>query len=240
MLRIAICDDEQKERQAVTSAAETFFQTRGWPFEIRSFPSASIMLKGAETYDLYFLDVLMPGTDGIRAAEIIKAAHPKAVIVFITSMIDSAVDSYRVEAAGFLLKPVNSSDFNETMERLVRRGLIGPDAVLEITYNHMPMAIPVRRIVALESDLHRVYIRLDGDTYTVSQRLRDMEELVNDHQEFVRCHQSFIVNLNYVSQIEGNSFILNPDANAGITTVPISRVYLKACKKAFYDYRLKS
>ena len=132
-------------------------------------------------------------------------------------MIDSAVDSYRVEAAGFLLKPVTPETFSETMERLIRNGRIGREASLHIIYSHMPVDIPLRRVVVLESELHRLA----------------------DHGEFLRCHQSFIVNLGYVSHIDGNEFVLRRGTGAGLGTVPISRNYLKRSKKVFYDFRLK-
>ena len=239
MLRIAVCDDEKQERDAVALAAEVYFNRLGRDIELFTFSSSDSLLDAPEHFDLYLLDVLMPGTDGIRAAEVLKKRDPDAVIVFITSMIDSAVDSYRVEASGFLLKPVSEEMFSETMDRLDRKGLLGEGDSLRIIYDHMPVDIPLDRIVALESDLHRVHIRLNGDIYTISQRLKSFEERLSGRDEFVRCHQSFLVNLAYVSRIEYGDFVLNDGIKAGIRVVPISRAYLKGCKKAFYDYKLK-
>ena len=239
MLRIAVCDDEKQERDRISRAAEAYFRGSGREIKIHAFSSSDDLLNSADPFDLYLLDVLMPGTDGIRAAEILKAADPDAVIVFITSMIDSAVDSYRVEASGFLLKPVSEEAFAETMDRLSRKNLLGKEEALRIIYDHLPVDIPLNRIVVLESDLHRVHIRLNGDIYTISQRLKTLEDSLSGHDEFLRCHQSFLVNLAYVSQIEYGDFVLREDIKAGIRTVPISRAYLKGCKKAFYDYKLK-
>ena len=239
MLRIAICDDEKKDRETIEHAAQAFFRSAGLDVEIRTFASAKSLLLDPAPCDLYLLDVLMPEKDGIYTARDIRQKHPDAVIVFITSMIESAVDSYRVEAAGFLLKPVTEAAFAETMERLMRHGRLGPETSLRIMYEHTPVDIPLRRLVVLESNLHRVHIRVDGRVYTISQRLKDLEAQLNNRGDFIRCHQSFIVNLAYVGQLEGSSFILKENVDAGIKVVPISRAYLKSCKKAFFDYRLK-
>ena len=240
MIRIAVCDDEKLERERISRAAETFFDTRGEETGIRLFSSANELLNARGEFDLYLLDVLMPEKDGISAAEELKEQKPDAVIVFITSMIDSAVDSYRVEAAGFLLKPVMQEQFDETMERLLRRGRIGQESVLGIIYNHMPMDIPLKDIVCIESELHRVHIRLDGDCYSVRMRLKDIEEKLSGREEFLRCHQSFIVNLNYVARVDANELVLQDGVKAGMAGVPISRNYLKSSKKAFFDFRLKN
>ncbi len=239
MFRIAVCDDDKRERDEVIRIAEAFFGVRGTGAEIVPFEDADGLLASGKGFDLYLLDVLLPGQDGIRTAEILRERDPGAVIVFITSMIDSAVDSYRVEAAGFLLKPVTPETFSETMGRLIRNGRIGREASLHIIYSHMPVDIPLRRVVVLESELHRVHIRLDGEIYSVSMRLNSLEEKLADHGEFLRCHQSFIVNLGYVSHIDGNEFVLRRRTGAGLGTVPISRNYLKRSKKVFYDFRLK-
>ena len=238
VLGIAVCDDEKTELEAISRLTESYFRTRGMETEITAFDSAEKLLRSRKQFDLYLLDVLMPVKDGISAAGMIREMKPDAVIVFITSMLASAVDSYRVEAAGFLLKPVTEETYADTMERLIRNGRIGSRPALDIIYDHMPMSIPLDRIVVLESDLHRVHIRLDGDIYTVHMRLKDLELMLADRKEFLRCHQSFLINLQYADSIVENDFILQRGLKAGIHTVPISRIYLKSSKKAFYDYRL--
>lgn len=239
MLRIAVCDDVKSERTEVIRLAESYFSSIGEDITVHEYDSGDQLLEDREQSDLYLLDVLMPGKDGISAAGILKDRNPDAVTVLFTSMLESAVDSYRVEASGFLLKPVTEESFRETMDRLIRRGRLGPEASVRILYNHMPMDIPLRKIIVFESELHRVHIRMDGDSYTVSMRLRDLEERMKGNHDFLRCHQSFLVNLRYVSSMEGSFFLLRNDLSTDLKSVPISRNYLKISKKAYYDYRLK-
>ena len=238
MIRIAICDDIKEDREQVLACAERFCRASEQEFSAALFSSADELLSGEGSFDLYLLDVLMPGKDGIHAARELRRRIPDAVIVFITTSLDSAVTGYQVEAAGFLLKPLSQENFDETMSRLLQRGLIGTPPCLSVIYNHLPLEIPLSRIIALESELHRVHVRMDGSVVTVNQRLSDLEEQLSSRPEFLRCHQSFLVNLNYVEEILENAFRLTAGADAGIREVPISRTYYKFCKMAFYQYRL--
>ena len=238
MIRIAVCDDVPEEREEVLAYAERFCASAEQAFFVEPFSSADDLLAAEGPYDLYLLDVLMPGVDGISAAKELRRRIPDAVIVFITTSLDSAVTGYQVEAAGFLLKPLSQSAFDETMNRLLQRGLIGSPACLSVIYDHMPVEIPLRKIVVLESDLHRLYVRMDRHLVTVNQRLSELEEQLSGRPEFLRCHQSFLVNLNYVEEIRENAFHLVKDIDAGIADVPISRTYYKFCKMTYYQYRL--
>ncbi len=238
MIRIAVCDDNPNERSEVEAQAKSYFDAGSQAYELDLYESALDLLANDKAYDLYLLDVLMPGCDGVSAAKAIREKDQNAIIVFITSNLDSAVEGYRVEASGFLLKPLTAESFVDTMDRLAKRGLIGTIPTLSVVSKHTPLGIPLSQIVMLESDLHQVYIYTIGETVTVNQRLSKLEEQIADYPEFLRCHQSFLVNLNYVDDILEGSFMLKDSAGVSNPLVPISRSRYKYCKMEFYQYRL--
>ena len=100
MLKIAICDDTTEERELVEQYARRYFQKQNRPVELETFPSMQDVLDTGTAYGLYLLDVLMPGKSGIQGAADLLKLYSNPVIVFITSSLESAVDSYRV-CAGF-------------------------------------------------------------------------------------------------------------------------------------------
>lgn len=238
MIRIAVCDDVESERREVIDCVNSYFGKGEQAFETDEFSSGAELLKSDAKYDLYLLDVLMPETDGMRAAKELRLRYPDAIFVFITSNLDSAVEGYRVEASGFLIKPLRSDAFNETMDHLMQRGLIGPEPTLAVVSKRLPMEIPLSRIIAFESELHRVYLHMDGTAISVNQRLADIEETLSDHSEFLRCHQSFIINLRYVSDMDSRHFFISDSVKCAHKSIPISRARLKFCKMEFYQYRL--
>ena len=146
MLKIAICDDTTEERELVEQYARRYFQKQNRPVELETFPSMQDVLDTGTAYGLYLLDVLMPGKSGIQGAADLLKLYSNPVIVFITSSLESAVDSYRVCASGFLLKPVRWEDFEETMDRVCLQKLSQPDACLSVVVNRVPVDLPLNRI----------------------------------------------------------------------------------------------
>ena len=235
MLKIAICDDTKEERELVKQYASRYFQEKNRPAELTCFRSMQDVLDTGNAYDLYLLDVLMPGKSGIQgAADLLKLYHDP-VIVFITSSLESAVDSYRVCASGFLLKPVRWEDFTETMDRVCRQKLSLPDASLSVVVNRVPVNLPLERISHFENRLHKVYATLtDGSVIPLSQKLSSILESVAEQEIFLRCHQSYIVNLAHIHALEDTTFHMEDG-----TSIPISRAFYKEAKNAYYHYRLR-
>lgn len=238
MLKIAICDDDPGERRTIDSLVYEYCKESGLTYESEQFASAAELLSRQKEYGLYLLDVLMPGCDGVSAAKVIRERDPDAIIVFITSSLESAVDGYRVEASGFLLKPLSIDSFRDTMDRLSRRGLIGSTPMLTVNSRHTQIEIPLIKIIMMESDLHRIHIHTCGETFTINERLNNLEEQAVSYPAFLRCHQSFLVNLDFVEDLHEGCFLLKEDAATDIRMIPISRSRYKYCKMEFYRYRL--
>ena len=218
MLKIAICDDTREERELVEQYAKRYFDARKQPAEFEIFHSMQ--------------DVLDTGIQG--AADLLKL-YGDPVIIFITSSLESAVDSYRVCASGFLLKPVHWEDFEETMDRVSRQRLSLPQASLSVIVNRVPVELALERISHFENRLHKVYATLtDSSVIPLSQKLSSILESVAEQEIFLRCHQSYIVNLAHVRTLEDTFFQMEDG-----TSIPISRAFYKEAKNAYYHYPLR-
>ena len=184
MLKIAICDDTREERKLVEQYTKRYFEARKQPAEFEIFHSMQDVLDTDRAYDLYLLDVLMPGKSGIQGAADLLKLYGNPVIIFITSSLESAVDSYRVCASGFLLKPVHWEDFEETMDRVSRQRLSLPQASLSVIVNRVPVELALERISHFENRLHKVYATLtDGSVIPLSQKLSAILESVAEQEK---------------------------------------------------------
>ena len=235
MYNVAICDDTEEEPLQAAEYAGRFFEREGIEVHIDTYAAGRALLESGRKYDLYLLDVLMPGMSGIDTAQALAEAKGHPVVVFITSSLESAVEGYRVEAAGFILKPVEEESFWATMERVVRRRLGVKKAVLPVVHNRVNVELPLERLAWFENRLHRVFVKLaDGEILSVNQKLSELQLVLEPHSQFLRCHQSYLVNLDYVDKLEDSCFYMKDGQ-----MIPISRNFYKQSKNAYYHYRLK-
>ena len=235
MYNVAVCDDTEEERLQAAEYAGRFFDREGIEVRIETYASGRELLESDREYDLYLLDVLMPGMSGIDTAQALAEAKGHPVVIFITSSLESAVEGYRVEAAGFILKPVVEESFWATMERVVRRRLGVKKAVLPVVHNRVNVELPLERLAWFENRLHRVFVKLaDGEILSVNQKLSELQLVLEPHSQFLRCHQSYLVNLDYVDKLEDSCFYMKDGQ-----VIPISRNFYKQSKNAYYHYRLK-
>ena len=119
-----------------------FSNGKGIEVRIDTYAAGRELLESGREYDLYLLDVLMPGMSGIdtdrpwRKTRIIRwwySSHRPW---------NQLWRDYRVEAAGFILKPVEEENFWSTMERVVRRRLGLKKAVLSVVHNRVNVELP--------------------------------------------------------------------------------------------------
>ena len=85
MYNVAICDDTEEERLQAAEYAGRFFEREGIEVHIDTYAAGRELLESGRKYDLYLLDVLMPGMSGIDTAQALAEAKGHPVVVFITS-----------------------------------------------------------------------------------------------------------------------------------------------------------
>ena len=115
-MRIAVVDDEEIVRNQIESYVEQFCRTRELPVECVCFEDAVTFLKNYKaSFDAVFLDIKMPGYNGMEAAKILRKTDQNTILVFITNLKQYAIHGYDVDAIGFVVKPITQYDFNVVM-----------------------------------------------------------------------------------------------------------------------------
>lgn len=221
-MRIAVIDDDAKQRKELFSYVEKYFSERGMSYECQTFPwGIDFVSDYSVPYDIIFLDIEMPGMDGLTAAKKIREVDSHVVIIFITRMAQYAIKGYEVNAMDFMIKPVEYFNLSLKLARAVK------SVLRRKTFSVVSEG---RTIVLSEDDVYYVegcnqYVvyHTEKENYKVHDTLKNTEQ--NLSSSFSRCNNSFIVNLNYVSKIDGN------DVFVGREILPVSR----ARKKGFME-----
>ena len=204
-----------------------------------AFPSGEELLDAVEDgeFDLYILDIVMPGMSGIRIGERLRAMGADGEIVFLTVSNDYAADSYGVGAFFYLLKPVDRDRFFAVLDRLTdkfqrrrREGIVVPtvSGPRYILFDQILYAERAGRIMR--------YCCTDGalDSRTLRGSFRETAAPLLADPRFYLCGASLAVNLAHVTGVEGADALLDSGA-----TVPLPRAAVAAFKDAWGKFWLK-
>ena len=240
-MRICICDDEQQELVRTTNLMKDFLNKQNINYELDTFDNAKVLINKLDlfyedtNYDIYLLDIIMQ-VEGIEVAKKIREKDEDAIIVFITTSKDYAIEAFGVRATDYLLKPIEENEFNTKMSNVLK--LLQNKVKTTFAFksqDHTVISVSIENVVYIESINRRMLIHLDTfeEIYSPVLRTRFHESVPFDFKKhnFVHCHSSYIVNLNQIKNIEKNGFITKTDE-----FVPISKHYYQDVKKRYIDY----
>jgi two-component system, LytTR family, response regulator LytT len=196
----------------------------------------ALQLIRAIPYDVVFLDVEMPGFSGLRLAEVLgELEHPPA-IVFVTAYSEHAVKAFEVEAADYLVKPVEVARLRRAIERL-SPALPAPGTA---RVERVPVEKAGKKLLLSVEELFYVmakddysYLFTDGERYLSTMSLADLERRL-EPRGFFRVHRRFVVNLAQVKEVVpmyGGTLLLTMKDRAA-SQVPVSRRRVPSLKKA--------
>ena len=225
-VKIAICDDVSHARQQLISFIKSIV-----PYcEIASYECGEALVWDIESgthFDIFFLDIFMNGMSGLEAARRIRNTSPDALLVFVSSSDAFYRESYDLYAFNYLIKPVSEEKLTEVLRLAMERLKKDADQVIRIFFNNSLHTIRCSQLLYLSSNLHIVSFCLkNGEILKTYGKLDDFVMQL-PAEIFMRCHQSYIVNLNHVTAMTSDTFILE-----GIS-VPVSRKYSKPARDKY-------
>lgn len=226
-MRIAVCDDLAAERKKTIEALGNVIKN----FSVTEFDDGNELLKShsENPFDLIFLDILMPGISGMDTASVLRKNDSKTPIVFVSTSEEFGVQSYRVLAFDYLIKPINTQQLKLCMKRLLMQQK--KNDYITVTYSGTETNILLSNIYCVESNLRKVIFTLsENREIDLIGKLTDYEEFLTKHG-FCRCHKSYIVNVERIDSLDGDTFYF-PDGKR----IKISRAYLQSAKKKYFDY----
>lgn len=240
-MRIALCDDEPAYHDTVKSLLSRYKQARPErSLTLSSFCSGRELLNHVDEYggfDLYILDTVMPGMDGIALGLSLRGRGEAGMILYLTASADFALASYRVEAFQYLLKPVDAAQFFSVMDKAYRAFSRREAEVISVKMPDSVRVIPVPDIRCAERVKKRVcYFLTDGVRLFSATFNGTFQNAVSDllaHGCMIPVGASFVVNLSHVTEVTREGLILT-----GAITVPIPRRMFEEVKARWADYWL--
>lgn len=236
-MKIAICDDSMKDLILLEGLLEQYHQLNPTAdFQVEKFSNSSELqekIQQQELADIYILDILMNQANGIDLGNEIRKNSSESAIIYITSSDDFALDAFQIHAVRYLLKPVQEKLFFEALDYACSYAELKKGPMYPIKTKNGLQSVPCSKIEYVENASRMLNVHLtDGRVITSIFIRKSFEDELGEllHNKcFLQVHKSFLINLNHVKKLDGNSMIMSSGDNIPISkknTANVKRQYL--------------
>ncbi|MFB4286987.1 LytR/AlgR family response regulator transcription factor [Nonomuraea sp. ATR24] len=192
------------------------------------------MIGGGERLDAVFLDIRMPGLDGLDLARLVGGFPSPPKLVFVTAHDECAVQAFELEAVDYLLKPVRAERLSEAVRRLEVASAPGPpaepgqDDVIPVELGGRTRFVPQQAVRFAEAKGDYVRLHTVDGSYLVRMSLAALERRWAE-AGFIRVHRSTLVSARHVSELrfEGGRVMLT----VGSETLQVSRRHTRQVRE---------
>ena len=239
MIRIALCDDEQKVLNEVSSYINQYAEKQAVEgVEIGCFSSARSLknvLDDGMIYDIFVLDVYIGDELGLTLAQDIRKRGIENPIIFLTASIEHAPQSFETGTLRYLLKPIDIRKLYEALDvAIVQFEKLQAKQIMFKTESGVE-SVNAARILCSEAHGHYQHLLLeDRSQIKIRMTVTELYTILAKCGGFARVGSAYIINLRNIKNISANEVYLYHDVS-----IPIPRGKYAGIRKAFWDFQYK-
>jgi len=214
-MKIAICDDKRQDvdalRDMLTRLAESSV------IDCFETGEAFLAAAGERAYDLVFMDIYLPGENGVEVIRRMRGILPDAAVAFTTVSDSHAVDAFSVYAIHYLVKPYTEADVVETLRRATKQDFsTAPKSTLTVRIGNDMYELDQRDIIRVEASDHKTNIfTKNGSVYSIWMLFGKVEAQLD--KSFLTINRGVSLNMNHIAKwraydcetSDGKLFLLN-------------------------------
>lgn len=225
MIRIAIVEDEKKEREQLQKFIQRFSNENKFEIKTEEFSDGIQLIQEYDrNFDVLFLDIEMEKLNGIDTARKIREKDKEVIILFITNLFQYAIEGYEVEAMDFVIKPVNYLTFSARMDKVMKKLEQKVCHLIPFQVKKEIIMLNAHDIILVETNNKKTIIKFNNESVNCSESMQEVQKKLEVYG-FYRCHSGFLINMNYVVRLNGETVMVQQ------YEVPVS----KHRKKDFYQ-----
>lgn len=223
-LDVLVVDDEGPALADLARQLRSLSETA----EVQTAPDGQEALRtlAERPFDAVFLDVRMPGIDGLELARVLKRFEAPPAVVFVSAYETGAVGAFELKALDYLMKPVSRRRLAEALNRVREsRGAVAPrsdDVVPLPTLRGGTRLVPRESILFLQADGDYVRVICDEERFLMRGRVSDLARRWRPHG-FVQVHRGYVANLRRAVEVRprlnGTAMLAFPDGRE----IPVAR-----------------
>jgi len=235
MIKIAFCDDDMEVLHQMNELLDRYRVERNEDITYAAFQSPFELLTEIEKGirpDILFLDVVMPGQNGMDVAKEIRQYDTNMKIIFLTSSPEFAVESYSVGAYFYQLKPIWEESFFRLMDAVLAECEKKKKNSLILRSKDGITRIDLQQLEYCEVLGRKLLFHLEnGAVLESAGSLDDLAGQLMQYSNFFRPHRSFLVNMEYIQNISSRSIKMVNDVE-----IPIPHGKCSEIKNTYMEY----
>lgn len=180
----------------------------GVPVRVEHFEGARVYREKANRADILFLDIDMPGMNGMELARLLEKEGKKPILIFLTALEEYVYEAFEVEAFGYLLKPVEEDKLTKVFRRAIKKATEAKreDYILVKSLGEVHR-IAVSDILYVENQARKLIFHTKAGVYSCYAKMEDYVKQLPPY--FFRCHRGYLISLGEVVSYDRNSVRLS-------------------------------
>jgi DNA-binding LytR/AlgR family response regulator len=224
-LKVAICEDDV----FLCKEAENAVLHLKPDYCIDTFQDGEELLNTDRGYDLIFLDIEMPGKDGLSIAKELRSLGYDGHLIFLTSHTEVMPEAFKVKAFRFLSKPLKPEELKETLMEAEKE--IDSDKKVVVPVFGIDVLINISEIRYIQAQRNETIMYTENRELETCYTLKYWLEKLGT-SDFFQVHKSYLVSLRHIRKIEVDTVLLQ-----GIEVgIPLSRRKSAQLKQVFFEY----
>ena len=206
---IAICDDEAAIRELLAEKVQKYDINA----QIQFFETGENLLLQKAEPDILFLDIQMPGRNGMEIARELRKKWTRVILIFVTAIEEYVFQAFDVQAFHYLVKPIDDKKLAEVLKRAMEQcflentdSKIPKEKYVMINKSGLHSKVFIDDIVYAEVFNRKVVIhKIDADIEYYG-KMSDLEAIAGDN--FFRSHRAYLINFKYVEKYNATTIYL--------------------------------
>ncbi|MBR1847462.1 MAG: response regulator transcription factor [Bacilli bacterium] len=209
MIRVAIVEDNEQERDELIGMLNAYQEKNNTHFSMDIFSDGFAFLDAKKlNYDIIFMDIMMPGINGMDASRQLRKIDPEALLIFTTSLAQYAIEGYEVDALDFIVKPIDETKLSQVLERASERlnHKKRQEVILHIQ-SSIFVRIAIDDIIYIQAEEHMLTYVTVKERYEVWNSLTSAYSALPNAQ-FFRLSRSVVINLAFVKGLSKDNVVM--------------------------------
>lgn len=196
-MKILVVDDEELARTRLERMLKSL------SYESITFASSAleaIQKANEELFDLAFLDINMPGSNGLELGYELKYLQADIAVIFQTAYEEHALKAYDIGALAYLVKPYSVDQLSKALERVSKPSMGSKEFRILAKTGENYLLLKPEEIHYVKADLSEVMLRTAKGFSYYAKKISDLEKLLESYS-FVRIHRSYLINIDEIKDI---------------------------------------